>query len=197
MGRGGNLQLHSWHCPAIALIRPILNRQFKILNLTGLKMSVYMTKIINVIMSHVGICTLHISVYIYVYLKKEAKLQNTYYKCNFNHVNFCKIYKVTLGISVSWLTVGTGALPLESVVHRLWEAVTGSTYSHEVFHWMQTTATQGGHKSLIVCSIVAHCGVLGICRSHRGIRGEGWVPVFFWVFWWLINHQRKGKKQGR
>lgn len=111
-------------------------------------------------------------------------------------MNFCKINKVTLAVSVSWLTAGTGARPLESVVHRLWEAVTGSMSSCEVFHWMQTTATRGGHKSLIVCS-VAHCGVLGTHRSKRGRRGEGWDPVVFCVLWWLINHQRKGKTQGR
>ena len=105
----------------------------------------------NVIISHVVICMLLCTYQSIICIFKkgsqlhdcilEAKLQNTYYECHFNHVNFCKINKVTLIVSVSWLTVGTGALPLESVVHRLWEAVTGSRSSCEVFHWMQTTTT--------------------------------------------------------
>lgn len=132
---------------------------------------------------------LHISIYVHVSLKKgtqlrdcisDPKLQNTSCECHVNHVNFRKINKVTLAVSVSWHTAGTGGLPLKSVVHRLWEAVTGSLSSWEVFHWMQTTATQGGHKSLIVCTLT-HCGILGTCGSQRGKRNEAWGPVVFCV----------------
>ena len=94
----------------------------------------------------------------------KAKLQNTYYGCHFNQVNFCKVNKVTLTVGVSRLTVGTGAPLPEPVVRRLRDAVTGSMSSCEVSHWMQTAATRGGHRSLIVRS-VAPCGVFGTGRS--------------------------------